>query len=76
MVNVGIFLKPYGYDHFLYFMPILWPFGIFSPFWYVVPKNSTWVDEKRGNVGRRNDVAPTPSIHFIHRNLRSTWCMY
>jgi hypothetical protein len=44
----GLALEDLGI-FFIDFPNILWPFGIFSPFWYVVPKKS-------GNPGQGDQM--------------------
>jgi hypothetical protein len=41
-----------GFGHLVYFMGIwyiLWQFGIFFPFWYVVPKNLATLQHRLRN---------------------------
>jgi hypothetical protein len=74
MEDVGIFHEHlvYVFDgHLVHYMTIwyiLWPFGIFFPFWYVVPRK-IW---QPCSEGRRSVPRPNVASTAFLRDLSTT----
>jgi hypothetical protein len=73
MEHVGIF---YGYlVYFVFIWYILWLFGIFFPFWYVVPRKiwQPWYEEGASSATFNGFLAlPTLILIFDHPQVGGT----